>query len=108
MATRVQRRARRASESFTNAFTRDRQSAGKLLLASFAIGAVLEMLRSLEAIAADFRWDTALILLAAWGAAALAGRWPGAGQRGLPRVTALLLVVLFVGTWVMHRFLNQH
>ena len=79
-----------------------------LLVGSFAIGAVLELLRSVPAVAANWRWDTALVLAAAWCVGVLAVRWPGTSERALPRLMALLLLVLFVGTLAMHYLLNQH
>ncbi len=80
-----------------------------LLVGSFIVGMVLEYLRSLPALLdRSWRWDTFAILAAAWLGIVLVARTPqGEGNR-LPFGAALILLVLFAGSLLMHELINPH
>ena len=79
-----------------------------LLVGSFAAGVILEWVRSLPFSARwGWRTDTFAVLVAVWLGACLMARWPHLKERMIPRIAALLLIVLFVGTLVAHELINH-
>ena len=79
-----------------------------ILIGSFVIGALLEWVRSLP-FSAHWGWrlDMFSILVAAWLSLALLVKWPHHNDRNMTRVTGLLLLVLFIGSLIMHELINH-
>lgn len=81
-------------------------SPGLLILGGFVVGVVLEWIRSQPFfVESSWRWDTFLILVAAWISVVVLANWLKGGTHDLPRSAALILGMLFLGSLVTHEVL---
>jgi hypothetical protein len=80
---------------------------GLLLLLSFMLGAVLDWIRH-QPFSLNWSWqtETFIILVAAWISVSLVGRWPQ-HEKGIARTAAVLLLVMFLGSVVLHVLLDH-
>jgi hypothetical protein len=98
---------RRASRVVHRARDRADMSYGLLLLLSFLLGAALDWIRHQPySLAWDWRVETFIILVAAWISVSLMARWPH-HERSVARTAAVLLLLMFLGSLVIHEVLNH-
>ena len=77
------------------------------LLLSFLLGAALDWLRH-QPYSLNWSWqmETLIILVAAWISVSLAGRWSH-DEKSIARPAAVLLLVMFLGSVVLHELLDH-
>jgi hypothetical protein len=80
---------------------------GLLLLLSFMLGAALDWIRH-QPYSLTWSWqvETFIILVAAWISVSLVSRWPHQ-QQSVARPAAILLLMLFLGSVVLHVLLEH-
>lgn len=80
---------------------------GLVLLLSFLLGAVLDWIRH-QPYSFTWNWqmETFIILLAAWLSVSLVARWPR-HEHYLVRTAGVLLLVMFLGSLVIHAVLDH-
>ncbi len=78
-----------------------------VLAGSFLIGVVLEVFR-IPGLSTDWRLDTLVILLAAWGSVVLLTWWRETKSWISPQIVGLILVLLYLGTVLTHLVLGPH
>ncbi len=104
---RAQLQRRRASETFQRLTGGADAIHALLLLLSFLLGAVLDWVRHQPY---SFTWgwqtETFIILLAAWLSVSLVARSPRY-EHYLVRTAGILLVVMFLGSLVIHSVLDH-
>ncbi len=104
---RAQVQRRRASETFQRLTGGADAIHALLLLLGFLLGAVLDWIRHQPY---SFTWgwqtETFIILLAAWLSVSLVARWPRY-EHYLVRTAGVLLVVMFLGSLVIHSVLDH-
>ena len=104
---RAQVQRRRASETFQRLTGGADAIHALLLLLGFLLGAVLDWIRHQPY---SFTWgwqtETFIILLAAWLSVSLVARWPRY-EHSLVRTAGILLVVMFLGSLVIHSVLDH-
>lgn len=78
-----------------------------LLLLSFLLGAALDWIRHQPySFTWGWRTETFIILVAAWLSVALLSRWPR-HEKYLMRTAGVLLLMLFLGSLVIHQLLDH-
>lgn len=78
-----------------------------LLLLSFILGAVLDWIRHQSySFTWGWRMETFIILIAAWISVSLLSRWPR-HEKYVVRTTGVLLLVMFLGSLVIHEVLDH-
>lgn len=80
---------------------------GLLLILSFILGAVLDWIRH-QAYSFTWGWrlETFIILTAGWFSVSLMSRWPR-HEKYVARTAAVLLLVMFLGSLVIHELLDH-
>ena len=78
-----------------------------LVLVSFLLGAVLDWIRHQPySFTWGWRTETFIILMAAWISVSLLARWPRF-EKNVVRIAGVLLLVMFVGSLVLHEILDH-
>jgi hypothetical protein len=78
-----------------------------LLLLSFLLGAVLDWIRHQPySFTWGWRLETFIILVAAWLSVSLMARWPH-HEKSVARTAGVLLLMLFLGSLVIHEVLDH-
>lgn len=95
----------------SRAFHRAADGAGAIhaliLLLSFLLGAVLDWLRHQSySFTWGWRMETFIILVAAWISVSLMTRWPH-HEKFVVRTAGALLLMLFLGSLVIHELLDH-
>lgn len=101
----------RAHRRVSRAADRVRGGAGAihalLLLLSFLLGGVLDWVRHQPySFTWGWRTETLIILLAAWISVSLMTRWPR-HEKYVARTAGVLLLMLFLGSLVIHELLDH-
>lgn len=101
----------RAQRRVSQAFERARGGADAvhalLLLLSFLLGTVLDWIRHQPySFTWGWRMETAIILGAAWLSVSLMTRWPR-HEKYVVRTAGVLLLVMFLGSLVIHEILDH-
>lgn len=101
----------RAQRRVSRAFERAKGGAGAihglLLLLSLLLGAVLDWIRHQSySFTWGWRMETFIILVAAWISVSLMTRWPR-HEKYVGRTAGLLLLVMFLGSLVIHELLDH-
>jgi hypothetical protein len=80
---------------------------GLLLLLSFMLGAALDWIRH-QPYSLNWSWqtETFIILIAAWISVSLVARWPH-HEKYIARTAAVLLLVMFLGSVILHELLDH-
>ncbi len=79
------------------------------VLGTFLLGMALEWLRSAPPLTErGWRWDTVTVLVAAWLTVVVIWRAPDGANDRLFGGATVGLVVLFLGSLLMHELLNPH
>ena len=104
---RAQVQRRRASQTFQRLTGGAEAIHALVLLLSFLLGAVLDWIRH-QPYSFTWSWqtETFIILLAAWISVSLVARWPRY-EHYLVRTAGILLVVMFLGSLVIHAVLDH-
>ena len=104
---RAQAQRRRVSRAFQRA-TRGADAVHALLLIlSFLLGALLDWIRHQPySFSWGWRTETFIILVAAWISVSLMTRWPRHEQY-VVRTAGVLLLVMFLGSLVLHAVLDH-
>lgn len=101
----------RAQRRVSRAFERARAGADAihalLLLLSFMLGAVLDWIRHQPySFTWGWRTETFIILVAAWISVSLMAGWPR-HEKYVVRTAGVLLLVMFLGSLVIHEVLDH-
>jgi len=98
---------RRVSQAFQRARGGADAVHALLLILSFVVGAVLDWIRH-QPYSFEWGWriDTFVILVAAWISVSLMSRWPR-HEKYVPRTAAVLLLVMFLGSLVLHEVIDH-
>lgn len=98
---------RRASKAFQRATGGADAVHALLLLLSFILGGVLDWIRHQSySFTWGWRTETLIILLAAWISVSLMTRWPR-HEKYVARTAGVLLLMLFLGSLVIHELLDH-
>lgn len=89
--------------------TAGHSSQGLIILGGFVVGVGLEWVRFQPVfVESSWRWDTFLILVAAWISVVMLAYAQKGSAHQLPRLAALTLGMLFLGSLIMHEVLYPH
>ncbi len=98
---------RRVSQAFERATRGADAIHALLLILSFILGAVLDWVRHQPySFTWGWRMETFIILVAAWISVSLMSRWPR-HEKYVARTAAVLLLVMFLGSLVIHELLDH-
>ncbi len=98
---------RRVSQAFERATRGADAIHALLLMLSFILGAVLDWVRHQSySFTWGWRMETFIILLAAWTSVSLMAYWPRY-EKYLVRTAGVLLLVMFLGSLVIHEVLDH-
>ncbi len=98
---------RRVSRAFERATRGADATHALLLILSFILGAVLDWVRHQPySFTWGWRMETFIILVAAWIGVSLMSRWPR-HEKYVARTAGVLLLVMFLGSLVIHELLDH-